>query len=123
MLYSEKLRQLADYLDDKPELLNEMNGEWDYPSVYIIAEDYDRFQELIRDLDGFEKSGYSGNLYATHELRHVFSVQVAVSGVCEATPKLDDDGNPVMRHIEARVQEAEDVPVMEYKCPDSWLSK
>lgn len=120
MTYSEKLRLFADYLDEHPTVAAKCEGTWDYPSIYIVADDFDDFQSIISDLGGFEKSGYGGTLSATHEVRKVYLVTVSVSGVCEATPKLDENGEPVMRQVPAT--EAKEVPVLEYKCPDTWLT-
>lgn len=124
MDYADKLRALADYLDDHPLIAAERSSHWDYPSMYVYASDWDHFQDLILHLDGFEKTGSNGSLTATHREREVeevlFRVDVMVSGVCEARPKLDDDGKPVTRKKRVFVDIDEEEVVMEYDCPKVW---
>lgn len=123
MKYSEKLRMFADYLEDHPEVDAKMDGPYDYPSVYISVDEFEDFQELIKHMGGFQKGGYGGTIQASHELRGIFAVTAAVSGACEATPKLDEDGNPVTRKIPAvEAQPEKEVAVMTYNCPTAWLA-
>lgn len=129
MNYSDKLRTFADYLDARPVLAEKLEGRYNYPSEYIYAENWEEFQTLITELGGFEKSGYAGSLEAVHrekirdendEQDEIFYVRVGVSGVCTITPKVDDEGNPVMKPKRVYVDTDEMVQEMEYNCPDVW---
>lgn len=125
MNYAEKLRAFADYLDEHPVVAERMEGRYCNPSIYTFAEDWEQFQGIIRDLDGFTKSGYNGSLSARHEEQTedgemIFTVLVSVSGACEAKPKLDEDGQPVMRRVMKQVPTDELEQEMEWKCPDVW---
>jgi hypothetical protein len=127
MRYPDKLRAFAEYLDAHP-VVAERAGDYDYPSFYIYCENWDEFQEIIKHLDGFEKAAYSGNLTAKHreldEDGHlIFHVGVNVSGVCEAKPKVDEEGNPVMRPKTKVINTDELEQVMEYDCPKVWTDK
>lgn len=124
LTYADKLRWLADYLDDHPEIRN-ATSEWDYPTTYIYADDWDHFQELVPHLEGYDKDGSNGSLSARHSKtardgETIYIVTVHVSGVCEATPVVDDDGQPVMKPRQKYVETDEMVPVLEYKCPEVW---
>lgn len=126
--YSDKLRWLADYLDAHPKIAEQTDGHYDYPSVYIYANTWDDFQELITHLDGYDKNGSNGSLSATHRQTvniegmtcTAFRVQVNVTGVCEARPKLDESGQPVTRKKSVWVETDEEETVMEYDCPKVW---
>ena len=129
MTYAEKLRSFADYLDKHPSVSAKIEDRWNYPSLWIGAEDWDEFQELIADLGGYRKDGSSGSLDAQHREDDadgwpVFSLGVTVSDVCEQVPVLDDNGEPVMkpvtRYESKEVETGEFVPVMEWKCPERW---
>lgn len=126
MNYVQKLRAFANYLEDKPELVERL-GYWDYPSESIWAKDWEDFQELVKHLRGYEKSGYSGTLSAQHSVKdqdtetgRVFIMTIHVGDVCEKVAKVDEDGEPVMQAKSKYVETDELVPVYEYKCPTVW---
>ena len=130
MNYAEKLRALADYLDEHPTLRDRFSS-YSEPRERIYANDWDDFQSLIVHLDGFQKDGYGGSLEATHKesdpeddnrYNYAFVVTVAVSEVCEMVPKVDENGEPVMREKKEFVPTGEYEPVMEYKCPKVWTA-
>lgn len=125
MNYQAKLRAFATYLDNHPEVAEKIDDKWDYPSYYVWTEGWEAFQSIITHLDGFEKGGSGESLQARHkeydEDEHIiFSVSVSVSGVCEAVPKVDDEGKPVMRAVTKYITTDETEVVMEYKCPEVW---
>lgn len=125
MPYADKARCLADYLDNHSDIAEQVSDSYDYPSLYIYANNWEDFQELISHLDGYTKSGGNGSLSATHTEKNedgetMFRVQVQVTQVCEARPKLDEDGQPVTRKVLKWVETDEEEPVMEYDCPKVW---
>ena len=129
MDYQTKLRAFADYLDERPALAEKLASRYNYPSEYIYAEDWEEFKALCKDLGGFDKSGYGGSLEAVHRERlsnnddlseDLFYIRVGVSGVCTITPKVDEDGNPVMRPKRVYMDTGEMEQEMEYSCPDVW---
>lgn len=121
----EKLRRYADYLEAHPEI-----GElfdWDYPSNYHTASDWEEFQQLIRHLDGYTKDGYAGELSAEHREKDddgntIFRVTIHVRGVCESVPKVDEEGQPILKPVMKyeRTETGEMEPEMEWKCPEVW---
>jgi hypothetical protein len=127
MNYADKMRRFADYLDDRPEL-RDMISSYSDPSISLYVDDWESFQATIRHLDGYVKDGYGGSLTAVHreyvdstdKWDYVFTMSVSVSEVCEATPKLDENGEPVLRVKRKTVDTDEYEPVMEYKCPKVW---
>jgi hypothetical protein len=124
--HSDKLRWLASYLDTHPALA-ELTGKWDYPTLWLSVEDMEKFQEVIKTMGGFEKSGSMGTLTARHRKETtdgtvIYSVSVNVSGVCEAVPKVDNDGQPVLRKKRTYVETDEYEQEIEYKCPEVWTS-
>lgn len=127
MLRSDKLRRLADYLDAHPPIAEQCSNRWDYPSVHIYMDTWDDFQEVIRHLDGYDKGGSNGSLNASHrestdDGETIFRIYVNVGGVCEAKPKLDDEGKPVTRKKFVFVETDEEEVVMEYDCPKVWTA-
>lgn len=125
MPYQDKARSLAEYLDSHSEIAEKVSDYYDYPSLYIYANNWEDFQEIISHLDGYDKSGSNGTLTATHRERNedgetMFRVQVQVTQVCEARPKLDENGQPVTRKKSVWVETDETEPVMEYDCPKVW---
>lgn len=125
MSYQDKLRAFADYLDQHPVAAAKMSGEYDMPSTYIYCDEWEDFQEVIKDLDGYEKSGWNGNLTARHKENGpdgypAFQLSVTISGVCEVRPKVDEDGQPVMRRKTVQVETDEWVQENEYHCPQVW---
>lgn len=126
MLYSAKLRELANYLESHPVVDESTSDPSEFPSIWIIADGWDHFQAICRDMGGFTKSGYNGTLDATHSQKnditkeYEFMVNVSVTGQCEATQKIDEDGTPITRTLPASPERV--VPVMTYKCPESWTS-
>ena len=135
--YAQKLRYLANWLDQHPTIARELLGVYEYPTVLIYVYEDDgednkeeKFKEAVRTMGSFEKDGYAGQLTAKHtewrdELNHeerLFSVSVSVGGLCERIPKLNEDGSPVMTAKKVYQDTGELEPVYEFKCPDSWLS-
>src|SRR5215472_4779529 len=101
--YSEKLRALADYLDEHPEIAEKTNGYWDYPSIWVsCGEDTEEFGRLCRAMGSFEKnkSSWDNSLSATYAPENedgdrLFKVNVGVTGACTKVVKLDENGEPV----------------------------
>lgn len=128
MTYADKLRKFADYLERHPTILARMDGRYNYPVNAVYADGWDDFQELVKDLGGFEKSGYSGNLQAQHHGRDsetdeiMYYVSVTVSGVCEAKPKIDENGEPVMKRKYVYTETDEFEQDTEWVCPQVWSS-
>ena len=134
MLYSQKLRHLAGWLEDHPEINDKLVGYWEYPSIWIgVGDDTEEFGRLCRAMGEFEKERniYSDSLGATHlaetDDTRIFRATVSVSGVCEKVAKLDEDGNVVTKKVTKTVPVAtEEVEVeeveYEWHCPESWLS-
>ena len=133
MRYSQKLRLLAVYLEDHPGIEERLATYYDYPSVWINADDTDNFGELCRAMGKFEKerSSWSDSISAVHapEADHqpIFRVTVSVSGVCQRVPRLDNNGSPVTRKVTKTVpvetrEEVVEEQEFDWKCPDSWLS-
>jgi hypothetical protein len=137
MRYSQKLRQLASWCEDHPDIDEKLSGYWDYPSatVWLGKEETEEFGRLCRAMGTFEKSGSYGTLAATvrPELDGegpIFQVRVNIDGQCEKRVKVDENGFPVTRKTTktvtltepvTEVQEVEE-PEYEWKCPDSFLS-
>lgn len=127
--YADKLRALASYLDERPELRDRMGDDFDYPSFSFYANDFDDFQGLCKHLGGFEKSGAYGNLTALHNQNmpkgygRMYRVYLYCSGVCEKVIKTDEKGQPVYaRKTTTNIVETDEMePVYEWKCPDTWL--
>jgi hypothetical protein len=133
MLYSQKLRLLASWLEDHPEIDERQDSYYDYPSVYIHAEDTSDFGSLCKAMGKFEKerSSWSDSISAVHQPRtddgYIFQVTVSVSGVCQKVPRLDEDGTPIVRRTTKTVpveirEEVVEEPEYDWKCPESWLS-
>jgi len=137
MRYSQELRQLAAFLEDKPELEEKLSGYWEYPSVtiWLGEEEKAEFSRLCRVLGTFEKSGSYGTLTAMVRPEidgegPIFSVRVCIDGQCEKRQKVDEKGFPITRKTTKTVTIAEPVtevqeveePEYEWKCPESFLS-
>lgn len=129
MHYADKLRQLADYLDDHYSIAEEISGRWDYPGVSLYPVDAETFSFLCSDLGGFYKSAYNGTVSARHteetgEGETTFTVSVHLAGACTPVPVINDDGTPKMRPV-TRYQSVETgdmEAVVEYHCPESFLN-
>ena len=126
MLLSSKARRLATYLEQNPEI-DELFGEWEYPSFYHTVGDWEEFQEIISHLGGYEKSGWNGELEAVHAQRDkdgntLFRISIGVRGACESKPKVDEDGQPVMKPVRKyqTTDTGEFEPELEWKCPEVW---
>ena len=133
MLFSHKLRLLASYLEERPKLNERYSGHWDYPTVYINAEDAEDFGQLCRMMGKFQKDRTTWNDSISADYTPeadgdaIFSVRVSLAGVCQKVPRLNDDGTPVTRKVTKTVpietrEEVEEVQEYDWKCPDSWLS-
>jgi len=131
MRYSDKLRLLAEYLDNRP-LLDESLSDWDYPSVHLYAENLDEFRVLCSALGSFEKEQHEGLLEACHSEgagtswndERYFRATVNVSGVCERIPLVDEYGEPVTKPKTRFVEvEGETEQVYIYHCPERWTGK
>jgi len=132
--YSDAVLELATFLKNHPDIDDKLTSRWDYPSASIWLSDGDtaEFGRLCRALGDFQKSGYNGQLTARYapedeEGDRIFSLSVNVSGACERTPKVDENGNVVTRTVtrtvpvETKEVEEEEVEY-EYNCPDSFLA-
>lgn len=128
MRYAEKLRRFADYLDRHPALADRMDRKYNYPVNSCYASDWEDFQGLVSDLGGYEKDGYSGQLVARHYGKEpesgetMYYVSVSVADVCEAKPKVDENGQPVMKRKQKYVETDELEQVVEWVCPEVWSS-
>lgn len=127
MKYSEKLLVMHDYLVKHPELDNVLSERWEYPYENIYTNSWSEFQDTIRHLGGYEKGGYAGTLTARHNENdehgdRLFQLSVTVSGVCEVRPKVDENGQPVMRPKMNYVPTGEQEQEVEYHCPEVWSS-
>ena len=134
MLYSQKLRLLASWLEDHPDIDERESTYWNYPSIWISAgEDATEFGNLCRSMGEFEKrrSSWSDSIEAVHapetDNDRIFRVTIALTGACQKVPVLDENGSPVTRKVtrEVAVETREEVteePEYEWKCPDSWLN-
>jgi hypothetical protein len=132
MQYADKLRAFADYLDSHPEIASRLEGRWDYPVKHLYADTAKQFGELCLSAGSGEKYGDDGNLSYQVGLKTsdteetIFKVVInSPAGVCEAIPT----GKTVKRsvHIPHGAKQDEngnwytEEPVMEYKCPESFL--
>jgi hypothetical protein len=125
MNYQDKLRTFADYLDRHPVLAQKLEGQYEYPSEFVYCIDWEDFQVVIADMGGFTKNGYGGSLEAGHTEKdeddgYIFRLRATVSGVCTLTPKVDEEGNPVMKKKSRYVETDELEQDTEYSCPDIW---
>lgn len=128
MQYSTKLRAMADYLDDHPEVAEHLSNRYERPFSWITTENWEAFTDLVGTLGAYEKSAHDGYLEArvTPQVdgEDLFTIRVSVSGVCEQVPKVDFEGKPVMkpvvksRYVTEETGEME--PEVEYKCPEIW---
>lgn len=125
MNYADKLRLFADWLDGRPELLEQL-PHWDFPGGSIYTDDKELFGSLVRWMGSFDKSGYNGVVTAAHVSKtgdggHIFRFSINLTGACEARAKLDD-GKPVMRRKKKYVETDEWEPEQEWICPESFLN-
>lgn len=131
MNYSDKLRQLADYLDERPKLLARMSTRYDYPHATAFAEDAIDFGRLTQSMGSGDKGRSGESLYfgyqeCAEDGERIFSVTAWVSGVCERKPT----GRKIERKIhvpEDAVQTDDGAWIVEddeyeYECPPSFLA-
>lgn len=135
MSYADKLRKLADWLDEHDIYASMVDGEWDYPSLAVYAEDAVQFGTIVGNMGKVDKDGWNGTLSAEHISRpnpHAgcdFRVAVSVSDVCEA--RVTDQTKVRRIHLPVVPDGARwnadgncwevDEPVVEYDCPKSFL--
>lgn len=124
--YSHKLRQFADWLDARPELLDAI-GEWDSPCqrLYYTQSDADTFAKLVSVIGSGTKSRYNDELSFIHVERRkrlpLFSVRLFITGVCEKKETGEIRARQV--HVPKGAYQGDDgnwyvaEPVVEYECP------
>ena len=98
MNYSDKLRQLADYLDERPELLDRLT-EWDYPYVSVVARDAVEFGQLVSIMGEGEKRREGDGLCfqvrpVATPYEVIYGITAWVTGVCKRKPT----GAPKVTH-------------------------
>lgn len=129
MNYSEKLRDLADWLDRHPEIRDEYNWNCPRVNVYLGKDRKEDFSKLVRSMGNVTKDGYAGQISAEYvqrdiddEYERVFAVEVSISGVCERVQATNEDGTPKVTVKRAYVETDETEPVYEWHCPESFLN-
>ena len=129
MNYSDKLRQLADYLDERPELLDRLT-EWDYPYVSVVARDAVEFGQLVSIMGEGEKRREGDGLCfqvrpVATPYEVIYGITAWVTGVCKRKPtgrktqrKVHVPKDAIQTEDGAWIVEDEEY---EYECPPSFL--